>query len=78
MLWDEQPKARDLNGTGFDLRGGSTLGFDRLVALRAGESNIGEVIAFPKTASGINLMCDAPAGAEDDKLNELGIQFKKD
>ncbi len=57
--------------------GGIALGDDRLVALMAGESSIREVIAFPKTASAVDLMCDAPAGVDPDQLAELGIGIKK-
>src|SRR5206468_2899600 len=57
--------------------GGFALGFDRIVALMARESNIREVIAFPKTASAIDLMCDAPSTVEAEQLNELGLEIEK-
>jgi aspartyl-tRNA synthetase len=57
--------------------GGIALGFDRLVALMTGESNIREVIAFPKTASAMDLMCDAPAEVDPDQLEDLGLQIAK-
>jgi len=56
--------------------GGIALGFDRIVALMAGESNIREVIAFPKTASAVDLMCDAPATVDTEQLDELGLRIK--
>ena len=56
--------------------GGIALGFDRIVALMAGESNIREVIAFPKTASAVDLMCDAPATVDPEQLDELGLKIK--
>jgi aspartyl-tRNA synthetase len=56
--------------------GGIALGFDRITALMAGESNIREVIAFPKTASAVDLMCDAPATVEGEQLEELGLQIR--
>ena len=40
--------------------GGFAFGIDRLVAILAGEENIREVIAFPKTQSGTDLMTNAP------------------
>lgn len=57
--------------------GGIALGWDRINALMAGESNIREVIAFPKTASAVDLMCDAPAPVDPDQLEELGLEIKK-
>lgn len=58
--------------------GGIALGYDRIIALMAGESNIREVIAFPKTASAVDLMCDAPARVDPEQLDELGLEIKKD
>ncbi len=58
--------------------GGIALGWDRINALMAGESNIREVIAFPKTASAVDLMCDSPAGVDQEQLDELGLEIKKD
>ncbi len=57
--------------------GGIALGFDRIVALMAGESNIREVIAFPKTASAVDMMCDAPATVDPEQLEELGLEIRK-
>ena len=58
--------------------GGIALGYDRIIALMAGESNIREVIAFPKTASAVDLMCEAPAGVEPEQLKELGLEIAKE
>jgi aspartyl-tRNA synthetase len=58
--------------------GGIALGHDRINALMAGESSIREVIAFPKTASAIDMMCEAPAGVDADQLEELGLKVKKE
>ncbi len=58
--------------------GGIALGYDRIIALMAGESNIREVIAFPKTASGVDLMCDAPSTVEPEQLEELGLVLRNE
>ena len=57
--------------------GGIALGFDRIVTLMAGESSIRDLIAFPKTASGMDLMCRAPAEVDASQLDELGLSVRK-
>ena len=54
--------------------GGFAMGLERFVALLAGESNIREVVAFPKTASGSEPLSGAPTPIAQDILAELGIQ----
>lgn len=54
--------------------GGFAFGIDRLVAILAGEENIREVIAFPKTQSGQDPMTGAPNPAEPSQLTELGLK----
>ncbi|HUY30201.1 MAG TPA: aspartate--tRNA ligase [Acidimicrobiales bacterium] len=55
--------------------GGFAFGVDRLTALLAGEENIREVIAFPKTQSGADLMTGAPSSLSPRQLAELGIRI---
>lgn len=53
--------------------GGFAFGLDRLVAILAGEENIREVIAFPKTQSGQDPMTNSPLEADPRQLAELGL-----
>jgi aspartyl-tRNA synthetase len=56
--------------------GGFALGIERFVALFAGEANIREIIAFPKTASGSDPLTGAPAPTTEERLKELGIRLQ--
>jgi aspartyl-tRNA synthetase len=55
--------------------GGFAFGIDRLTAILAGEENIREVIAFPKTQSGADPMTNAPTPVEAAHLADLGLRL---
>ncbi len=57
--------------------GGIALGLDRIVMILAGETSIRDVIPFPKTARGTDLMCDAPSTVPERNLRDLGLILKK-
>jgi aspartyl-tRNA synthetase len=55
--------------------GGIALGLDRLVMILRGIHNIRDVIAFPKTQSGADVMCGAPSTIDDRQLREANIRI---
>ncbi|MFQ3548824.1 MAG: aspartate--tRNA ligase [Armatimonadota bacterium] len=55
--------------------GGIAPGIDRFITILTGDDNIRQVIAFPKTASGIDPMTDAPSPVDDEQLKELSIKI---
>jgi aspartyl-tRNA synthetase len=57
--------------------GGIAFGLDRIVALLAGEDSIREVMAYPKTASGADLLTGAPAPVDEIQLRDLGLRAQK-
>ena len=57
--------------------GGIAFGFDRLAMLFAGRHSIRDVIAFPKTSSGISLMDESPSSVDENQLKELHIRVRQ-
>ncbi len=55
--------------------GGIALGVDRWAALLSYQTNIREVMAFPKTQSGSDLMLEAPSAPDEGQYAELGLRF---
>lgn len=56
--------------------GGIGLGFDRIVMILAGETNLREIIAFPKTSSASCLMTNAPSPVDQQQLDDLHIEIR--
>jgi aspartyl-tRNA synthetase len=56
--------------------GGIALGFDRLIAILCGTASIRDVIAFPKTAKGTDLMTDSPSTVSPKQLRDLYLEVK--
>ncbi len=79
---DEEAKARfgfflEALEYGTPPHGGIALGLDRIIAILANESSIREVIAFPKTASAVDLMAEAPSTVDQKQLRELHLKSSK-
>ncbi len=80
-LTDEQIKTKfgffvDALKYGTPPHGGIAFGLERWIMILSGTDNIRDVIAFPKTASGNDLMSECPNVVDKDQLDELGIKLK--
>ncbi|MEE9212249.1 MAG: aspartate--tRNA ligase [Phycisphaeraceae bacterium] len=83
LLGIDEQAARDKFGFLLDAlrfgappHGGIALGLDRIIMLLTGTTNIRDVIAFPKTQTGADLLTDAPSPVDEAQLRELHLKVQ--
>ena len=79
QLSEEEQRSRfgfllDALAMGAPPHGGIAFGIDRMMMVLARESNLRDVIAFPKNQAGVDPMSGAPSELEEEQLRELGIK----
>ena len=79
QLSEEEQRSRfgfllDALAMGAPPHGGIAFGIDRMMMVLARESNLRDVIAFPKNQAGVDPMSGAPSELEEEQLRELGIE----
>ena len=74
-VWERFGHLLEALESGAPPHGGIAPGIDRFIMLLLGEENIREVIAFPKTQSGVDLMFDSPSTVSTEQLRELHLRL---
>lgn len=75
-LWEKFGFLLEAFKYGTPPHGGIAYGLDRLVMLLAGEENIRQVIAFPKTQNASCPLTNAPSVADEKQLKELHVKVQ--